>query len=83
MSKSSDTETPLCNARRRLFHVRDTTAMIWSLDGLTSCYADQLYLDGVAELRNSFMITRSRRQPDQYDAIADVGPFPIKKGRTL
>ena len=75
-------EAPFCDAGRRLFQVRDTTAMIWALDRLTACYADQLELDAFAVLRKSLMITRRRHQADQYKPI-DVGPFPIKKGRTL
>jgi hypothetical protein len=77
--KSSDTKTPFCDAGRRLLQVRDTTAMIEALDGLTARYADQLELDAFAELRKSFMITRRRHQADQHKAMADVGPFPIKK----
>ena len=72
-----------CDAGRRLFQVHDTTAMIWALDRLTARYVDQLELDAFAELRKSFMITQRRHQADQYKAIADVGPFPIKKERTL
>ena len=72
--KSSDTKTPYCDAGRRLFHVRDTTAMIEALDGLTARYADQLELDDFAELRKSFMITRRTHQASPHKAIADVGP---------
>ena len=44
-SKSSDTETPCCDAGRRLFQVRDTSAMIEALDRLTARYGDQLEPD--------------------------------------
>lgn len=54
--------------------------MIEALDRLTARYGDQLEPDAFAELRKSFMITRRTHQAGQHKAIADVGPFPIKKG---
>jgi hypothetical protein len=60
--------------------VRDTSAMIEALDRLTVRYGDQLEPDAFAEFRKSFMITRRTHQAGQHKAIADVGPFTIKKG---
>jgi len=57
---------------RRLSDLRDATAMVAAIDGLTKRYADQLSSNAFAELRKPFIRRRNTQHSDDKKAFAEV-----------
>ena len=71
------------DAGRRLSAVRDTAAMIETIDMLCERFADQLAKNAFENLRKEFMKTKRQRQVEKKKALSEVARTIVKAQKRI